>query len=144
MDHETWLYVVQAGGRGGPVKLGIAAYPEYRLVELQVGNHLELKLLHAVTGGRELERALHKELVGSRLRGEWFNVTPEVVAAIQRVLAEPGRRSYKRLAADAIYQDGCRVCGTPDRVSKKDRVCRACVEFAEVRASGADPFEEAA
>ena len=62
---------------GVAVKVGkSAAHPMTRLRELQVGNPNVLELLaYSVT---TTEAAAHRRLAGSRIRGEWFALTPAV------------------------------------------------------------------
>jgi hypothetical protein len=76
------LYAIQAGGPRGPIKLGCAAVPRLRMVELQVGNHEPLELLAVRRGTRRDEVALHERFWGARIRGEWFTATPELMEEI--------------------------------------------------------------
>lgn len=72
------VYIIQVGNKKGPIKIGVAMDPDKRLKVLQIGNHLELKLIAVIPcNGRkrafELERILHYELKGLKIRGEWFS-----------------------------------------------------------------------
>jgi len=74
------VYVVQAVD-GGPVKIGHSTREgvERRLKELQCGTPRLLVIRALYSGGMWLEQALHTFFESSRLRGEWFSVTPELV-----------------------------------------------------------------
>ena len=73
--------------RASAVKIGIAANPDERLRDLQVGCAGRLRIVAVAAGGRPLERALHERLAAHRLRenGEWFEMCPEVLAEIERL-----------------------------------------------------------
>lgn len=78
------FYVI-ALGDDGPCKLGYATNPTQRLCNLQIGNHLELKLYSRwiATGmtAEKLEWIVHKAFRATWLRGEWFDTTPAEVHA---------------------------------------------------------------
>jgi len=136
---DAFVYFIECG-RGGPIKVGRAVDPEFRLAELQCGNPEELILLAHVSGGEALERRLHRELAEFRIRGEWFKRTPQVAAVIRRELNRPGATS-KTMSRHAR---SCANCHTPD-VRESQRLCDACLEFEEIRrqaAEGIDPFAD--
>jgi hypothetical protein len=54
------------------VKIGRAKDVQKRLVTLQIGCPLELRLLAAFGGGISSERILHQRFAEDRARGEWF------------------------------------------------------------------------
>jgi hypothetical protein len=71
------VYVIQAGNKKGAIKIGVADNPSKRLDDLQVGNHVELKILAVIpcsskTHAYHLEGVLHRELSKYKIRGEWF------------------------------------------------------------------------
>jgi hypothetical protein len=70
-DVLDYVYVMQ-GDPGTPIKIGHAVNPIARLATFQTGNPQELRLLWVTPGGEPLERAFHRRLKGSRIRGEWF------------------------------------------------------------------------
>lgn len=81
------VYFVQAGGDGGPIKIGVSR-PERvhrRVREIQCGNHLELRILGMVPGERRLEGHLHMLFGNQRMRGEWFSASPEMVGFIHDI-----------------------------------------------------------
>ena len=75
------VYIIQALD-GGPVKIGHSTRQgaERRLNELQTGNAQQLTIRALYSGGMWLERALHEFFAKSRIRGEWFSLTPELLA----------------------------------------------------------------
>ena len=72
-----YVYFVRAGSTG-PIKIGVARNVESRLKALQIGNHLELRLV-AVMECRDRadayskEAQFHKIFKEKRIRGEWFS-----------------------------------------------------------------------
>lgn len=72
------------------LKIGIALHPQRRLMQVQVGNHVELVLFWSkpVNKARLLETHLHHCFRGERLWGEWFKSSPSaVVEEAERVIA---------------------------------------------------------
>lgn len=85
LDFPGYVYVIQWGD-DGPVKIGMAAYPDARLNGLQVGNWTELFLRALVPTPckpKVVERVAHRLAVPHLIRGEWFDLTPlEAVSVI--------------------------------------------------------------
>lgn len=78
---------------GGPIKIGVASNPRWRLAELQIGNPNELEIIALASNGHRpttLENDLHKALSDWRLRGEWFLPVPPVLDVV-RWLSERAR-----------------------------------------------------
>ena len=65
-------------------KVGYAANPEQRLRELQVGNPFDLILYRRIETffALEVEKAIHALLSGYEVRGEWFDVSPEIIDSV--------------------------------------------------------------
>ena len=82
-----FIYFIRSGSRG-PIKIGYTADPIARLSQLQVANPCELKLLGCVPGTLDVERAIHRELSGHRLRGEWYVVNEHIRAFVKVHLNE--------------------------------------------------------
>ena len=74
-------YFIQA--ESGPIKIGLAIDAIARLAELQTGNHELLRLIGTVGGGRVAERGLHRRFAEHRIRGEWFEAAPVILAEIE-------------------------------------------------------------
>lgn len=70
---DSTVYFVQAG-RNGPIKIGVTTvWVEERMKTLQCGNHRELRLVGIICcRGHELEARIHRHFAPSRIRGEWF------------------------------------------------------------------------
>lgn len=75
------VYFIQSGANG-PIKIGTALNVTKRMAMLQTGNPEQLMLLSTVSGGRDLESALHFHLASERVRGEWFKPSGAVFAAM--------------------------------------------------------------
>lgn len=71
-----YLYAVERGSH--LVKIGYSRNPDQRLTTMQTGEHQHLKLLGVLQGTRAEEVALHRRLIASQVRGEWYRRTPEV------------------------------------------------------------------
>jgi len=80
------VYFIQAVS-GGPIKIGKADDPQRRLYDLQAMNPTKLQILATVDGGQRREYELHVRFKGSRLHGEWFEPTPELLSLISDLKA---------------------------------------------------------
>ena len=79
-----YIYLVQAGYTG-PIKIGLAKNVNKRMAELQVGNHMDLKLIAAIgpfnrSIAEQIEKQLHKKFKHKHVRGEWFSRTIDLSA----------------------------------------------------------------
>lgn len=76
---QAYVYVI--GAPDGPQKVGVAADVNSRRAMLQTGNPVGLVVAHKVEVSRQdaffVERYAHDLLSGDRVRGEWFDVSPE-------------------------------------------------------------------
>lgn len=70
---------------GGHVKIGWTKNPRRRIRQLRSDTKLNLQLLATRVGGRRREFAYHMQFKASRLHGEWFERTPELLAEIDRL-----------------------------------------------------------
>lgn len=89
---STHVYVISASDQAQ--KVGIADDPRGRLMGMQTGCPLELKLVLALETRDALviEQRVHRLFADHRIRGEWFAVSP--VEAIQAVaVAALGRHN---------------------------------------------------
>lgn len=82
IDSPGFVYFIQAGTAGGPIKIGYSYAPETRLAQLQTSMPDTLRLLAAMPGSVTDERALHSKLRLHRLRGEWFLPHADVLAEV--------------------------------------------------------------
>jgi hypothetical protein len=86
---ERWsTYVVRRGGDGGPVKIGRSSNITKRLAQLQSASAEPVALLHTIAG--DVEAELHEKLSRHRVRGEWFNGSPEFYGDLGRLLSRIG------------------------------------------------------
>ena len=76
------IYFIQAGDNG-PVKIGYTKKdPDARMASLQTGSHDKLKLIGHRSGSTIKERELHQTFDKSRIRGEWFEPTSNLLGFI--------------------------------------------------------------
>lgn len=93
------------GGDFGAVKIGYTSSDSAsdRLVSLQTGNPLQLRILAQVPGEQADEKSLHYEFSKERMQGEWFRISARVASLIGYV------REFKTI-------DGWReACANPER-----------------------------
>lgn len=68
----------------GAIKVGVSSDPTSRLQTIQRHSPLKLKLLAIKPGGREEEQKVHEQFAESRLWGEWFARSPELMRLVKR------------------------------------------------------------
>jgi hypothetical protein len=73
------------GGNDGPIKIGVSCDPQARCDAMQIGHPDEVRVLATTPGGRRLEQAYHERFGFARLRGEWFERHPLLMAEIHRL-----------------------------------------------------------
>lgn len=74
----TYIYFIICGGTGA-VKIGRADNVKKRMADLQVSNPSKLSLLCHFRAPSIFEPTLHTIFSKSRLRGEWFSITDELL-----------------------------------------------------------------
>jgi hypothetical protein len=84
---DGYIYFIQ-GASGGAIKIGHSMDPVKRLKDLQTSYPDDLVLLLMIAGSEADERALHELLAASRLKGEWFSPSDEVLAQIESLRAK--------------------------------------------------------
>jgi hypothetical protein len=77
------VYFIQMGA-DGPIKIGWAVNVNSRLAELQCASPFDLSVRFTAPGDVLEEGLLHGKFSRSRLRGEWFRPTPELLDFIER------------------------------------------------------------
>lgn len=79
---QAYVYVL--GAVDSPQKIGISRDPYRRAGEFKTGSHQELVVSFKTpllrSEAYEVERLVHHRLSERRVRGEWFDVTPEEAA----------------------------------------------------------------
>lgn len=82
-DAEGFVYFI--GGASGPIKIGFSCDPSQRLRTISKHHPEELSILGAVRGTPLLEFTIHQEWAPLRIRGEWFQRTPELERVIEEI-----------------------------------------------------------
>jgi hypothetical protein len=82
-ERVSRVYFMQARD-GGPIKIGYSVDVEARRALLQIGNPDELVVIATVPGGAREERAIHRVLERTRVRGEWFTDSDRLRREIKR------------------------------------------------------------
>lgn len=83
VEEKYCVYFIQMMHGDNPIKIGITVNIFDRLRRLQHAHAYELKVIAVIPGkGRETESELHRRFADSRLRGEWFRRTPELLEFI--------------------------------------------------------------
>lgn len=78
---DSYVYFIGVEPEG-PVKIGLAKDVRQRLATLQVAVSQPLKVLAVAEGGMARERDYHRRFDAIRMRGEWFERAPELLAEI--------------------------------------------------------------
>lgn len=104
---QTRVYFVQWKG-GGPLKIGVTKDIKKRLIELQNGSAIELRLVDTVPGDRDLEQRIHLELSRHRIRGEWYLPGGALVAQVRELVGD--ERILARLAVGKRQPGWLRLC----------------------------------
>lgn len=78
---DGFIYFIEAGDF---IKIGYTRSPASRAVKMMTDSPHELKLLHFEPGTFKREKVLHRHFADIRVRGEWFEKTPELLAHIER------------------------------------------------------------
>jgi len=108
-----WTYFVRAG-TDGPIKIGSADDVTRRVRHLQSGHMHELRLLGRTLAIRE--EAAHQTWLASRIRGEWFRASPELLAWIERVCSQSdeARRSLSGGTSPPLLRESGSRSGAND------------------------------
>lgn len=78
------VYFAEAGNR---VKIGFSKRVSARLVQLQTGSAVPIRLIGTMPGGRTAERRLHDQFAHLRISGEWFQGAPELLEHVGALVA---------------------------------------------------------
>lgn len=97
------------------IKIGKSVDPEARLKSFSPWLPFPIELQAEVDGGIGLEKAIHREFASDRYRGEWFRITPRLLALIEDV--KNGRPIAITVSspARAYGQSECPFGGEPVR-----------------------------
>ena len=72
------VYFIQASG--GLIKIGCTRDLRKRWANLRTLIPVDLTLLGSIPGYRDIEHALHVRFEASRVHGEWFKPSPEILS----------------------------------------------------------------
>ena len=105
----SFIYVIQCG-ECGPVKIGIAGNPLWRLGGLQTGSweELHIRALVGVIDGDSgaIERRAHGMASRKRIRGEWFSLEPlDAVACVLKAAHDLGHLVTNLSDAAALWEE---------------------------------------
>lgn len=93
------------------IKIGWSIAPLDRLVSLQAGSPIRLKLLAYAKGTFDSEQSIHRRMRRYRIRGEWFAVTEETKLFVEEAVGDPAedvfldRQLFDRLKIHWKYQN---------------------------------------
>lgn len=77
-----FVYLIGMEGDDTVVKIGFTIDLDDRLSTLQTSSHRTLKILASISGTYATETELHRRFAADHIRGEWFRLSPEIVAFI--------------------------------------------------------------
>lgn len=90
-DKTYYVYFLSAKSENFPVKIGITEARAGRFRTIQNALPFEVEVIGMVPVKDPIfERRLHRQFAGSRLRGEWFARSPELLAAIEKLTTDGG------------------------------------------------------
>lgn len=96
---KGFIYFAQV--QSGPIKIGYTEKSiQQRLSCLRTGHYEELKLLGSVVGTFDDEQRLHRLVGSSKIRGEWFYPSTEVLALVAKTLAD-----FEAIEVDSCTDD---------------------------------------
>lgn len=75
---SRYVYIIQ-NTKSKNIKIGVATNPSERLLVLQIGSDVELKLIYTsgvCSNSRKIEAICHKHFKDYNVRGEWFKIKP--------------------------------------------------------------------
>lgn len=81
-----FVYFIRAGDA---IKIGFSQSPNARKNELQTGNPEKLQILAIVPTSVLQEHEAHAQFDELRIRGEWFQATPELLQYIEKMKPPP-------------------------------------------------------
>lgn len=75
------VYFIEGEGTG-LVKIGFAESVSSRISQMRTGSPVRLILLCTITGGKDVEREMHRRFSADRSHGEWFRLSDAIKAFI--------------------------------------------------------------
>lgn len=81
----TVLYFIKPVGCETPIKVGISNDPERRLQQLMCWSPVELEIIATVPADGRIEARIHRMLIATHWRKEWFHKSAALDLLIARV-----------------------------------------------------------
>ena len=81
--HMKSIYIISANINGEILyKIGISKDAKKRLKELKTGNAADLNIINQFESkwASKIEANLHRRFYSTKISGEWFSLTPEIVS----------------------------------------------------------------
>ena len=141
---NTSIYFIQESTALGAIKIGRSDNVQSRLKALQTAHSSELKLLLEIPDCMpEMEQLLHARFAESRIRGEWFEATPDLLSVIQKYTNALDLQKYLLGAAPSSplvldietfnFLDDRRCFWTEDKIAEFNRTdtafhVRKCID----------------
>jgi hypothetical protein len=79
------VYFIRRRDGEGPIKIGFSTQSWARLGVLDCASPYPLQMLATLAGPKEMEFRFHHQFFGDHLRGEWFNPSAGLLAAIEAI-----------------------------------------------------------
>jgi hypothetical protein len=119
------IYLVKCGGL---YKIGHSQNIEARIKEMQVGNPAPLEFVSSWPGGQVLEHNAHKTFEHKRVRGEWFDLNDQDLAALTEYLRprEVKQRRRGRPSLRSYWPRPCHWCARKPRMDSEGQVYCEC------------------
>lgn len=119
-DCDHYLYVMakwEGKDPTSPVKIGISASPESRLLSIQTACPFPVRMIcHLTAPSREIalavEKCFHHTQKKHRLYGEWFDINP--LHAVQLVVLAYRTMVEARVSSKDLHQDIFEVSGVTE------------------------------
>jgi hypothetical protein len=81
------VYFMRRADGVGPIKIGCSKWPVERITAFQHWSPEILGLAASAPGDFRDEQRLHRQFASTRLHGEWFEATPELLSVVAKVHA---------------------------------------------------------
>lgn len=98
-------HVVYFLAQGPYVKIGHTCDLERRLRELRMFSPVKFELLAVLPGPRDTEKQLHRKFSGSKVHGEWFEMTLALRELIDSILARGSVRPENQAGSKPESQE---------------------------------------
>jgi len=90
------VYFLQAGGSGGPIKIGFTTDLKDRFKDLQTACPFRLSIIYARKGTIKDEKLLHEKFSKYNLRNEWFHPVAPLKRLIKRLKYSGNKKTLRQ------------------------------------------------